>query len=875
MGLSSSQANLMSLTSRLSDLELKAQRILNNKIRLSDMGEAASKEYSSALNKEVLKIYSGSSADGSSVYQEATMGNLTTFEGRVQETDKQRFVKDGAGNILVSNNVSDAYSNSNGNLEMFLNNLGYSQISNEDRFSSLKNSSTSNLSADVNNTLSTITSRDVITYHYEDNSYDVSELNPGIKSNLDSISTPLGESKNNLAALVKTQSDYTADINAANQAIQKLDQYGAEYVKGYQAAGVWQYQDGYQAPDLTNVMANAAAPIFSKAQNLASTSIQSTTTQVSPVENYTQNISTKSAGVYNFMNNPAYQAMPAGALKTPLIDGFLVPILSDLNSTISLTTNEADKAKLNEQKGVIERAIVSVESTYNTASSSYVFDNLKTCLAYFSPPSIVAATQNIPKVDVTTYSTSLSASDMIAKLTEVGASFDGLKTDFGGSSLDSYITGRKGSLNYAAAISQQGLSSGLLYNIKSTLGGITQAEITDALKASTYTGSLKGAPIIRSSQSGDPLACNSGFESGVDTDGKDIKTTYENYLSSYRAAVANLGNNKSAYDSAQSTLTANSSSSINNLSSILDSLYNNANLNSTQKDAVEAQRSLAFSAKNSFAAGDYGSAINSLNLINIGPLYTVLQNLRHVPLFTQVEDHNTVYSSTLSATQMSGNLSKISGDISSILGFFASDTLQQNLSGVPGSIASLISGLGGSDVVSSPSALNIKDTLSLIPVDQIGSWIDASSLTKTFINDPSAVSYYSNLFNEIKESKGSVPLSNDIMESSDWLTGQIEAGNIFLYEYNKTGGSNGTGDLVNISWTTGDTFLHMTSDKEDMARAEADYETKMAQIQAKDKKFDVELTEINTEHKAIETEVDTVKKVIDKNIDRTFKMFNA
>lgn len=139
--------------------------------------------------------------------------------------------------------------------------------------------------------------------------------------------------------------------------------------------------------------------------------------------------------------------------------------------------------------------------------------------------------------------------------------------------------------------------------------------------------------------------------------------------------------------------------------------------------------------------------------------------------------------------------------------------------------------------------------------------------------DAAKVTYYSNVFTEIKDSGGCVAPGNANMQSSEWLTSQIEAGNIFLYTYNSEGGAQGTGDFVNVAWNSGDTSLYLQSDKTDLARAEADYEATLAAIETKDKEYDVQLTAINTEHKAIETEVDAIKKVIEKNIDRAFKIF--
>lgn len=135
--------------------------------------------------------------------------------------------------------------------------------------------------------------------------------------------------------------------------------------------------------------------------------------------------------------------------------------------------------------------------------------------------------------------------------------------------------------------------------------------------------------------------------------------------------------------------------------------------------------------------------------------------------------------------------------------------------------------------------------------------------------------YYTTLFAQISESGGCITPGDDNMNNSNWLTEQIKAGDIFLYEYDPNGGKEGTGAYVNTSWLTGDNSLQMQSDDNDMAKAEADYQTTMASIETKDKRFDLQLNQINTEHNAIQTEVDSVKKVIDKNIEKSFKIFDA
>lgn len=139
--------------------------------------------------------------------------------------------------------------------------------------------------------------------------------------------------------------------------------------------------------------------------------------------------------------------------------------------------------------------------------------------------------------------------------------------------------------------------------------------------------------------------------------------------------------------------------------------------------------------------------------------------------------------------------------------------------------------------------------------------------------DPGAVKYYTNIFNAMT-SGGYVTASDDCLSNSDWLYNQFNNGNLSLYKYNAAD-NNGTGGFDSISWESGDPSIVEKSDAKDTAKAEAEYDSEMAKIQTKDKRFDLDLNLINTEHSALQTEVDSVKKVIDKNIERSFKIFEA
>ena len=64
-------------------------------------------------------------------------------------------------------------------------------------------------------------------------------------------------------------------------------------------------------------------------------------------------------------------------------------------------------------------------------------------------------------------------------------------------------------------------------------------------------------------------------------------------------------------------------------------------------------------------------------------------------------------------------------------------------------------------------------------------------------------------------------------------------------------------------------------DTSDDAAAEAEYEALIAKVQKQDKMLEMQLKQLETEHSALEKEMDAVSEVIKKNIDSSFKTFSA
>ena len=82
-----------------------------------------------------------------------------------------------------------------------------------------------------------------------------------------------------------------------------------------------------------------------------------------------------------------------------------------------------------------------------------------------------------------------------------------------------------------------------------------------------------------------------------------------------------------------------------------------------------------------------------------------------------------------------------------------------------------------------------------------------------------------------------------------------------------------TCDYECVSWS-GLSSINDAYDTSDDAAAEAEYESKSLVLSNQDKMLDLELQQIETQHKAIETEYDSVKKVIENNIKVSFKIFS-
>ena len=94
-----------------------------------------------------------------------------------------------------------------------------------------------------------------------------------------------------------------------------------------------------------------------------------------------------------------------------------------------------------------------------------------------------------------------------------------------------------------------------------------------------------------------------------------------------------------------------------------------------------------------------------------------------------------------------------------------------------------------------------------------------------------------------------------------------------------TGINNGTMRIIDNTGKTLDDVINgtqftVTYNTEDDAKADAEYRRKTAALQVKEKRLQMDLQQIEAQQKACDTEIESVKKIMDKHIEKEFKVFS-
>ena len=147
--------------------------------------------------------------------------------------------------------------------------------------------------------------------------------------------------------------------------------------------------------------------------------------------------------------------------------------------------------------------------------------------------------------------------------------------------------------------------------------------------------------------------------------------------------------------------------------------------------------------------------------------------------------------------------------------------------------------------------------------------------------DKADFNYYVRIFNAIQQHGGCISISDfngpngDAATNSEWLTAMIQSGQLSIEMAQIDGQGNFNLNGVSVSSDTNLSYTPTTSiDKAALAKAEAEYEHTLKVIDRKDKKFDLSLKKLETERNALDKQRESVEKVIEDNVDRTFKIFS-
>lgn len=152
-------------------------------------------------------------------------------------------------------------------------------------------------------------------------------------------------------------------------------------------------------------------------------------------------------------------------------------------------------------------------------------------------------------------------------------------------------------------------------------------------------------------------------------------------------------------------------------------------------------------------------------------------------------------------------------------------------------------------------------------IDEYGTpkyaWVDSTDPDNTGNADAKA-QWYTNLFKRMQQ--GYKALENGLASSAEWIEYALESGIVTMEQVDST-----------YTWQGLDykACSRITEETDDAAvtKAEAEYSRTMNDIEAKDNIYDLELKNIDTEHSSLQTEYESIKNVISKNIERTFNFY--
>lgn len=132
-------------------------------------------------------------------------------------------------------------------------------------------------------------------------------------------------------------------------------------------------------------------------------------------------------------------------------------------------------------------------------------------------------------------------------------------------------------------------------------------------------------------------------------------------------------------------------------------------------------------------------------------------------------------------------------------------------------------------------------------------------------DDLGQATFYDALFNQICTNGWT---ENDNIEDNEYLQEILQSGMMYISKMKDDG------YYYQANYAT-DSYIKEISDDTAIAQAEAKYTTEKAKLNAKEETLDLKMKNLDTEISSLSTEYDTVKNTISKNIEKSFKRYNA
>ncbi len=150
--------------------------------------------------------------------------------------------------------------------------------------------------------------------------------------------------------------------------------------------------------------------------------------------------------------------------------------------------------------------------------------------------------------------------------------------------------------------------------------------------------------------------------------------------------------------------------------------------------------------------------------------------------------------------------------------------------------------------------------------EPVFTWIDKSSPKDSYNENGTAkAKWYTNLFEHMQTS-GYMVLKDGLASSAEWIKFAFESGIVSMEQIDEND------NWKSISYNSCSDITEQTNTAA-VTKAEAEYNAAMKKIENKDKMYDLELKNIDTEHNSLQTEYESIKGAIGKNIERTFKLY--